>query len=137
MNEKVPVEKTAHDGAEIPLQGCPTCGYQVDAATLVQKLLPQPQVKRPRPGDFSVCFSCGEMLRFTDAMTLRICDLNDMVGLTPRLGAYLSMVQNAVRKERPLTNAPHITCPVCHRTSYNPNDIREGYCGHCHAFTKV
>lgn len=28
-----------------------------------------------------------------------------------------------------------ITCPVCHRTSYNPNDVREGYCGACHDWT--
>jgi ribosomal protein L37E len=28
-----------------------------------------------------------------------------------------------------------ITCPVCGRTSYNPNDIKEGYCGHCHDWT--
>jgi hypothetical protein len=27
------------------------------------------------------------------------------------------------------------TCPICLRTSYNPNDVREGYCGHCHDFT--
>lgn len=27
-----------------------------------------------------------------------------------------------------------ITCPVCHRTSYNPHDIRERYCGACHRF---
>lgn len=25
-----------------------------------------------------------------------------------------------------------ITCPKCKRTSYNPNDIREKYCGFCH-----
>lgn len=30
---------------------------------------------------------------------------------------------------------PSITCPDCKRTSYNPNDIREGYCGFCHAWT--
>jgi len=28
-----------------------------------------------------------------------------------------------------------ITCPVCHRTSYNENDIEAGYCGNCHAYT--
>lgn len=28
-----------------------------------------------------------------------------------------------------------ITCPVCHMTSHNPNDIAEGYCGHCHRWT--
>jgi hypothetical protein len=29
---------------------------------------------------------------------------------------------------------PSITCPTCGRTSYNANDIREEYCGHCHQF---
>lgn len=33
------------------------------------------------------------------------------------------------------TDPPSITCPKCQRTSYNPNDIREGYCGNCHAWT--
>jgi hypothetical protein len=28
-----------------------------------------------------------------------------------------------------------ITCPVCGRTSHNPNDVREGYCGFCHDWT--
>lgn len=27
-----------------------------------------------------------------------------------------------------------ITCPHCHRTSYNPNDMRERYCGACHRY---
>ena len=27
-----------------------------------------------------------------------------------------------------------ITCPRCGRTSYNDNDVRERYCGNCHAF---
>ena len=31
---------------------------------------------------------------------------------------------------------PSITCPRCGRTSYNPNDVREGYCGHCHDWTQ-
>jgi hypothetical protein len=28
-----------------------------------------------------------------------------------------------------------ITCPRCGRTSHNPNDVREGYCGACHDWT--
>jgi hypothetical protein len=28
-----------------------------------------------------------------------------------------------------------ITCPVCHRTSYHPDDIEAGYCGNCHDWT--
>lgn len=27
------------------------------------------------------------------------------------------------------------TCPKCGRTSHNPNDVREGYCGACHDWT--
>jgi hypothetical protein len=27
------------------------------------------------------------------------------------------------------------TCPDCGRTSHNPQDMAEGYCGHCHWWT--
>lgn len=27
---------------------------------------------------------------------------------------------------------PSITCPTCNRTSHNPNDVNERYCGNCH-----
>lgn len=29
---------------------------------------------------------------------------------------------------------PYIVCPKCGMISHNPNDVRERYCGHCHAF---
>jgi hypothetical protein len=29
---------------------------------------------------------------------------------------------------------PSFTCPRCGAVSYNPNDIRERYCGRCHVF---
>lgn len=28
-----------------------------------------------------------------------------------------------------------ITCPACGMTSYNSNDVEQGYCGNCHAWT--
>ena len=28
------------------------------------------------------------------------------------------------------------TCVHCGRTSYNPNDLREEYCGNCHHFCR-
>lgn len=34
-----------------------------------------------------------------------------------------------------MVDQPSFTCPVCGMTSYNPNDIREGFCGNCHAWT--
>jgi ribosomal protein L37E len=30
---------------------------------------------------------------------------------------------------------PSITCPRCGMTSYNPNDIQQGYCGNCNDWT--
>jgi hypothetical protein len=32
---------------------------------------------------------------------------------------------------------PSFTCPVCGTVSYSLDDVREGYCGNCHAFTGV
>lgn len=32
------------------------------------------------------------------------------------------------------TDRPSITCPQCDRTSYNPNDIKNKYCGNCRKF---
>jgi len=34
-----------------------------------------------------------------------------------------------------MTDEATFTCPVCGRTSWNPNDARERYCGACHGFT--
>lgn len=31
---------------------------------------------------------------------------------------------------------PSFTCPKCNRTSYNPNDVAQGYCGACHDWTR-
>jgi ribosomal protein L37E len=30
---------------------------------------------------------------------------------------------------------PSIECPRCHRVSFHPQDVSEGYCAHCHDFT--
>jgi ribosomal protein L37E len=35
-----------------------------------------------------------------------------------------------------MTEQPSIECPVCGMVSYNTNDIVEGYCGHCHDWTR-
>lgn len=37
--------------------------------------------------------------------------------------------------EEAMTDSPSITCAVCGMKSYNPHDIRWGYCGNCQTFT--
>lgn len=34
--------------------------------------------------------------------------------------------------QRKIEAEASITCPRCGRISYNPNDIKEHYCGYCH-----
>jgi hypothetical protein len=36
-----------------------------------------------------------------------------------------------------MADVESFTCPRCGITSWNPNDVREGYCGACHAWTGV
>lgn len=35
----------------------------------------------------------------------------------------------------PLARRVSITCPRCGRISYHPEDVAQGYCGACHAWT--
>lgn len=30
-----------------------------------------------------------------------------------------------------------MTCPACGWTTHNADDVAEGYCGHCHAYTSL
>lgn len=32
---------------------------------------------------------------------------------------------------------PSFVCPKCRRTSWHPDDVKNGYCGHCHEFVSV
>lgn len=38
------------------------------------------------------------------------------------------------RATRVVPPTPSIECPRCHRVSFHSDDIRERYCGACHAF---
>lgn len=41
----------------------------------------------------------------------------------------------APAQSSPVEQVNTITCPQCGMTSYNPNDIAQGYCGNCHDWT--
>lgn len=49
---------------------CPTCHYKMNAAT---NLTGQ---RGPKPGDLTVCFSCGQPLCFGDKLQLELLDFS-------------------------------------------------------------
>jgi hypothetical protein len=44
----------------LPSAQCPTCQHVLDDATMIG----EPSDQLPKPGDFSICIYCGEVLRF-------------------------------------------------------------------------
>jgi hypothetical protein len=44
---------------------CPSCGKEFDAASNAEG------EGRPRPGDWTMCFGCGELLAFDETLTPR------------------------------------------------------------------
>lgn len=51
--------------------------------------------------------------------------------LLRRLGAEVGAPRGAGYEILP---GPAILCRTCSRTSHNPNDVAQRYCGHCHVF---
>lgn len=51
----------------------------------------------PKPGDVSLCVNCGEALIFTDALTLRLAELNDLIKLGAEQHALVTNAQAHIR----------------------------------------
>jgi hypothetical protein len=80
----------------LPVSQCPTCGYKMDAASLYTGSV------KPRPGDFSCCLKCGELMIYTVEMILRVPELVDLMGLDQATMDEITKVQTAIRKHRVL-----------------------------------
>jgi hypothetical protein len=88
-------EQKSASGKALPLSRCPVCGYAMDAATCAFEKKP-----KPKTGDFGVCMKCGEILVFSQTMTLREAKLDDFMSCGPTLFQQLDRVQQLIRKER-------------------------------------
>lgn len=58
----------------------------------------------------------------------------DPPGLTPRQGALIAYRYFVTHRYQISRDGSEITCLLCGRTSHNPNDVAQRYCGHCHIF---
>lgn len=72
---------------------CPNCGYKFDTASnLTGKV-------SPKPGDFTLCFNCGVLLRFDAQRRPRALTLDDVAELAadPKLAQEIARMQAGVR----------------------------------------
>jgi hypothetical protein len=76
-------------------QSCPTCGHEIDCATLING-----SKKSPTEGDLSICTQCADILAFDQHLRLRLAELNDLMKLTPKQHFQMSQVQEMVREAR-------------------------------------
>lgn len=82
-----------------PKTTCPTCGYVMDRATLLENYNPP---EPPEPGDISVCAKCGEITVFEDDLSLRLMDLDDALEMPDNVMQTLIKAQTFIRRNRPL-----------------------------------
>lgn len=82
-------------------QPCPSCGYEMDAAT---ELGSENKNSAPNPGDFALCLSCGEILRFDDKLKFRTATQKDLEDLDPENYKKALHASLHIKKHQPLKN---------------------------------
>ena len=87
---------TLHE-ARVPPSTCPSCGYEVDAASGVFE-----PTAEPRPGDVSICLECGAASVFADDLTVRAPTAAESASF----GLDVAQTQLAVRAARRARGAP-------------------------------
>jgi hypothetical protein len=87
--------RTSAAGTPLPASACPTCGYQMDAATYAGK-----GEHRPSPGDLAVCIRCAEVNVYQPDYTLRAASLDDLISLDPAGMQQITQAQRLIRQYR-------------------------------------
>lgn len=74
---------------------CPQCGKTLDEATCMNATS-----LTPKPGDFTVCVYCGEILTFTQSLGVARVDVWLAHGLTPSNRKLLLKAQKVIRERK-------------------------------------
>lgn len=77
---------------KLAADGCPVCHHKLDAASNAGPDDDTP----PGPGDFTVCINCASVLVFSDDMTLRRPEAEDMIGLPMEVTLQLWRTKAAI-----------------------------------------
>lgn len=84
---------------ELPVTVCPVCEYIMDSASSLNNQ----EHAKPAPGDVSLCFRCGAVLQFDNALHVRKAAEADWKELSPKNRDLLLRAQRLIlqRKEHP------------------------------------
>lgn len=77
----------------------------------------------------------GRWWRVLDPAGAVWCETSDEQEARERLRPGDRLQRSWERREAQWRDVDGFTCPRCRRTSHHPEDLRQGYCGACHAFT--
>jgi len=93
METKHNAQKDAF-GKPLPRGSCPLCGYVFDAASDCYGK------DRPKPGDLSLCLSCGAVLVFDDGMIPILPQAGDLEKLDSLTHRQILRAQRAILEMR-------------------------------------
>lgn len=95
-----PPESLAQDGRPLPPQQC-SCGYEFDCASDVEDAS-----QRPGPGDFTLCFKCGEIYVFDESMKIQQPTIQKIRDMPADTWFVLEKAQRIIREQRFLDKKP-------------------------------
>lgn len=77
---------------------CPCCGYLMDRASH-----PTDGARRPNPGDYSLCISCGSLLSFNADFSLSKTPAEEEANLPADQRFEIERIRHAIEKVRGTT----------------------------------
>lgn len=84
---------------KMPAALCVACGYAFDAAANISGS------RRPKPGDLSICLSCGALLVFdTDLRPSRRATSDDVRGMPQEVALQIAAARSFIRRRGPLAS---------------------------------
>lgn len=80
---------------------CPKCGYKIEHSSPIEKKDAGASASK---GDFTLCLSCGEILRFDDNMQLKISTQKDLEDLEIEQYKKITKGSLLIKHFKPLQN---------------------------------
>jgi hypothetical protein len=83
----------------LPARKCPTCGYEMDAATQIHDVAAEVIGNcPPEVGDITLCVNCGDALEFAEGLKLQVASLDTLVKLSEKQHWAIEVAQKLIRK---------------------------------------